>query len=322
MKNIISLFGGLLLGAAATYFVTKPGQQDISQSLVQKLSPNTVILEYSGGTITADDVSSRMLPRFERTRDELLQAYIREAESILVERMKDRLPSEDLQVTEAELNNYLKANRIDSSRSEEIRKFLAAEKERIQTQLGTIKLLQDLNVQNKLGAAFFQIQKNSKNPTKGMPSAEVNIQVFCDFGNPLCNRVRLNMESLLNEHPEKVSWTFRHFPVPSNRIGELAALVSICAHEQEQFWPVHDAFLNNQNVLSAENLLSIAGKAGANEERLQSCLQKEDTQKFLDSEIQLAQNLGLNQTPVFFINGAKISDPEQVRPTALGFLNQ
>jgi protein-disulfide isomerase len=322
MKTILSLFIGLLLGAGVTYVSLKPKGKDVSQSLVQKLSDGTVILEYTGGVITAKDVAERILPRFEKTRDELLQAYIREAEGVLVERMKDRLPQEELEVTEAELANYLKANRIEASRSEEIRKFLRAEKERIQKQLGTIKLLQDLNVKNKLGAAFFEIQKSSKNPSKGPSSAQVNIQVFCDFGNPICNRTRLNMEALLNEQSEKISWTFRHFPVPSNRMGELAALVAICAHEQNQFWPVHDALLNNQNVLSEENILRVAVKAGANEEQLKTCLQKEETQKFLQSEIRLAQNLGLNQTPVFFINGAKVSDPEQVRPTALGILAQ
>lgn len=317
MKTIIiSTSLGLIIGAGAMFLTSYKGSKtDYSQKMIQALDSSTVIAEYTGGKITAEDTQELVQPLFEKTRSELLQAYVRAAEEVLVKRNADRLSQEAEEVSEVELSLYMKSNRIDSSRKDEIQNFLKVEKMRIQSQLGRMKLLQDLNFQNKLGAAHFDLSESSDFPTRGNSSAKIKVHVFCDFGNPLCQRSRLTMEGLLNQFKENTQWVYRHFPVASNQIGDEASLISICAHEQKKFWAVHDLFYNNQNVLTSEKMMKLAEQAGLNPEELAKCLQTEGPKQQLTKEKRTAENLGLNTTPVFFVNGMKISDPEKVLPT-------
>ncbi|MFN9067956.1 MAG: thioredoxin domain-containing protein, partial [Bdellovibrionales bacterium] len=312
MKTVIlSTSLGLLIGAGVVFFMNRPTTQDISQSLVSELSDNTVVAEYTGGKILAGDLKEQIHPQFEKARSELLQQYLRAAENELARRHADRLNQEPEEVSEAELSLYMKANKIGLERKSEIENFLKLEKKRIQGQLNQIKLLQDLNFQNRLGAATFKIQNTAGMAEKGADNPKVVIQVFCDFGNPLCNRARLTMEALVNQYKETVKWVYRHYPVASNQIGDQASLVSFCALEQKKFWAVHDAFYNNQMQLTDEKMLSLAESAGLNPEELQSCLQSDRPQKLLKEEKSVAEQMGLNSTPVFFINGQKVTDPEK-----------
>ncbi len=98
--------------------------------------------------------------------------------------------------------------------------------------------------------------------------------------------------------------------------------MSFCALEQKKFWPVHDAFYNNQTQLTDDKLLSLAESAGLNPEELQSCLQSDRPQKLLKEEKSVAEQMGLNSTPVFFINGQKVTDPEKVAPTVQNLLQK
>lgn len=323
MKSIIiSTSLGLLIGAGAVFLFSRPQTQDISQRLVSELPGDTVIAEYQGGQIKAQDVENLVKPQFEKTRSELLQHYIKSAEQELARRFADRLTQDSEVVSEAELSLYMKANRIPLERKAEIENFLQQEKKRIQGQLSLIKLLQDLNYKNTLGAATFAIQSTQAMAEKGTSSAKITVQVFCDFGNPICNRARLTMESLLNQYKEDVKWIYRHYPVASNQIGDEASLVSLCALEQKKFWAVHDLFYNQQNTLERDNLKNLAESAGLNPEELKTCLQSERPSKLLKAEKQAAESMGLNSTPVFFINGQKVTDMEKVTATVQHLLQK
>lgn len=323
MKTIIaSTSVGLILGAGVVFFLNRPMSQDYSQKMVSELPESTVIAEYQGGKISAGDVENRVKPAFEKARSELLQQYVRAAEEEVATRHKDRLEKELEPVSEAELGLYMKANKIPPERKEEIQNFLAGEKKRIQGQLDRMKLLQDLNFKNKLGAAHFEIQDSQGMAEKGASSAKIIVQVFCDFGNPLCNRARLTMEGLLNQYKESVKWVYRHYPVASNQVGDEASRISFCALEQKKFWPVHDLFYNQQSQLAAGKMAALAETAGLNPQELESCLQSERPGQQLQEEKNVAESLGLNSTPVFFINGQKVTDPEKVTPTVQSLLHK
>ena len=324
MKTIlISTSLGLLIGAGAMFLTGHRGpKNDYSQKIVQPLDGDIVIAEYTGGKITAEEAQELVHPQLEKARSELLQAYVRAAEEVLVKKNADRLNSQVGDVSEAELSLYMRSNKIEASRKEEIQNFLKNEKIRIEGQLARMKLLQDLNFQNKLGAAFFDLDESSQHPSRGNSSAKVKVHVFCDFGNPLCGRARLIMEGILNQFKEDTLWIYRHYPVASNQIGDEASHISICAHDQKKFWAVHDLFFNNQNTLNSEKMMQLAEQAGLNPDELKKCLQTEMPRNQLTKEKKTAENLGLNTTPVFFVNGMKITDPEKVLPTVQSLLNK
>lgn len=301
----------------STLFVvgcTKSKETDHSQELIRPLQGDQVILEYKGGKITARDIEEKMKPQLERTREQLLTSYIKAAEELLTERMADRLKSQASDVTNAELENYMQANRLPRTETEKVRAFLVSEKNRIHKQIGRMQMFKELDVQNKLGAARYDLEATSGMPSQGPSSAPVTIQVFCDFGNPMCSRSRIVVGELKNQFGDKVRWVFRHFPVASNGIGEDAALVAICAHEQDLFWPVHDRLMDHQAELNKENLLKFAGAAGANDQKLAACVKSAEAKAILAKEIKDAEALGLTQTPAYFVNGTKINEIDQLKP--------
>lgn len=319
MKKILVLFATIGIVAACT----KGGNNsDHSQELVKPLGDDQVILEYKGGKITAKDVKDEMKPQFERAREQILNSYIKAAEDLLAERVADRLKGEAEEVSATELENYMRANKIPKTDTDKVKAFLASEKARIQKQIGKLQVFKDLDVKNKLGAARYDVKSTSAMPTQGPATAAVTIQVFCDFGNPICNRSRLVLGEIKNEFGDKVRWVFRHFPVASNPLGEEASLVAICAHQQDLFWPVYDRLFDQQAGMTKENLTKVAVTAGVNEAKLTECLQSQETKNTLAKEIKDAEALGLTQTPAYFVNGTKINDIDTLKSTVTTLVTQ
>lgn len=221
-------------------------EKDVSREIVQPLSEKTVILEYNGGVITAKDVNEAVAPQLELARQQLLQSYSKFAEDVLLSRMQDKESQESNtasdNVSDTELAAYIKANNIPKAESEKIRTFLLQEKKRIGKQVMAMDLYKKLNVKNHLAAIQSKIDVTDKMPKVGKDDALITIQLFCDFGNPSCNRSRLALAQLKNEMGDKVRWVYRHFPVASSSIGVEAAKISICAHKQNKFWKIHDYF--------------------------------------------------------------------------------
>lgn len=285
---------------------------DVNIDVVHTLKDSDVILEYTGGSILAKDVNEMIKPQLEQMRQQILNSYVKAAEELLAQRMSDKLNKGDLTVNDTELQNYMKANNIPKTESEKIKVFLAKEKQRIGKQMSYIQLAKELNVKNHIGAIRYDLQTTAGMPQIGKTTASVTVQVFCDFGNPICNRSRLAMTQLKNELGDKVRWVYRHFPVASSAIGTEAALVSICALKQDKFWPVHDRFFDQQAALKSDNLVKEAVAVGLNEETLKTCLQSESTKTELDSDIKSAQMLGISSTPVYFVNGVRTTDVDQL----------
>ncbi|MGZ3805209.1 MAG: DsbA family protein [Pseudobdellovibrionaceae bacterium] len=313
MKTMLSISSAAALIASCILGCTKEKSVDYSQELIQPLSDDQVVLEYRGGKITAKDLKEEMKPQFARVREQLLNSYVKAAEDLLAERVADKLNKVAGEVTLAELENYMKANKLPKSDAEKVRFFLVGEKARIQKQIDKMQVFKELDVRNKLGAARYDIQASSSMPSQGPASAAVTIQVFCDFGNPICNRSRLVLGEIKNEFGDKVRWIFRHFPVASNPLGEEASLVAICAQHQDLFWPVFERFFDQQAGMTKENLVKVAQSAGVNEAKLKDCLQSQEARNLLSKEIKDAESLGLTQTPAYFVNGTKVNDVDQLK---------
>lgn len=318
MKKTLILLTVSVLAAACT----KSTNSDLSQDLVKPLGDDQVILEYKGGKITAKDVKEDMRPQFERAREQILNSYVKAAEDILAQRVADRLKTESTEVSAVEVENYMRANKVPKTDTDKIKVFLAAEKARIQKQIDKMQVFKELDVKNKLGAARYDVKATSEMPTQGPATAAVTIQVFCDFGNPICNRSRLTMGEIKNEFGDKVRWVFRHFPVASNPLGEESSLIALCAQQQDLFWPVYERFFDQQATMTKENLTKVAVSAGVNESKLNDCLKSQEVKNTLAKEIKDAEALGLTQTPAYFVNGTKINDIDTLKSTVTTLVTQ
>lgn len=94
--------------------------------------------------------------------------------------------------------------------------------------------------------------------------------------------------------------------------GEMAMKALYCANEQGKFWEAHDKLMTNDgyNLINndVKNDKASSGKLATflaeavNGSNLQSCLESGKYDDYLAADQKLAQSLGANGTPGFFIN--------------------
>jgi protein-disulfide isomerase len=80
-----------------------------------------------------------------------------------------------------------------------------------------------------------------------------------------------------------------------------------CAGEQGLFWVMHDKLFQNQGVTEIEGLVELANQVGADTNKFSSCMAKEKYLTEIQKDFSEGQSLGLTGTPIWFINGYKIS---------------
>ena len=151
-------------------------------------------------------------------------------------------------------------------------------------------------------------------PVKGDSSAALIIE-FSDFQCPFCKRFTKNLKSVFEAshmtHP--FSYAFKHFPLSSQCNPHIkrdmhprachAAMASICAQDQGQFWAMHDLLFDNQHALQDEHLTSYAQTLKLDIRQFIECLSAEKTRARLSEDIKQGAKVGVRGTPAFFVNG-------------------
>jgi len=155
----------------------------------------------------------------------------------------------------------------------------------------------------------------SQDNTLGDPNAPVRIDEFADFQCPACRQFHeTTMQQLLDTYIKtgKVYFVFHNFPfidsgAPGNESLD-AAMATLCAADQSQFWPFHDMLFANQigeNVgsFTRARLKAIAEALGMDAAAFDSCLSQGAHQAQITEDIALATESGVRSTPSFLING-------------------
>lgn len=154
----------------------------------------------------------------------------------------------------------------------------------------------------------------------GDPNAPVTIIEYSDFQCPFCQRHIVETFPLIKANyidTGKVRYVFRNFiAVPQHTVAPAAAVASLCAAEQQQFWPMHERLFkqpdqwyilpDRANAMFADYAIDLGLDTGA----FARCLQRPELPQQVASETQAAFELGLRGTPGFFvgrqfINGAQ-----------------
>jgi len=143
---------------------------------------------------------------------------------------------------------------------------------------------------------------------KGGKKAKVVIQEFSDFQCPFCSRVLPTTKQVMEEYGDKVSITWRNFPLPFHDKAEKAAEAAREVFEQggsEKFWAYHDILFANQQALTPEDLVKHAETLGGiNTAKLKAALDSDKHKATVQADIEAVNKSGARiGTPSFFING-------------------
>lgn len=141
-------------------------------------------------------------------------------------------------------------------------------------------------------------------PIKGPENAPVTITEFSDYQCPFCARSEPIINDVLKEYPEKVRFVYKHFPLVSIHPQAMpAAKAAVAAQKQGKFWEMHEKLFANQRELGPEQFKKYAQEIGLDLTRFEHDMNSEETQKKIQDDMALAQQVGIRGTPTIFVNG-------------------
>jgi protein-disulfide isomerase len=152
-----------------------------------------------------------------------------------------------------------------------------------------------------------EVVEDAGRPSRGPADAPVQIVEFSDFQCPYCLQSVATIERVLKEYGDRVRLVYRHLPLPNHPDAWPAAEASMCAAEQDRFWPFHDRLFANQDKLAVDALKQHAADLGLDTAAFNACVDSRRHQAAVQADTEAAQALGVSGTPAFFVNGRPLS---------------
>lgn len=156
-----------------------------------------------------------------------------------------------------------------------------------------------------------------ENPTKligGATASEADVVIveFGDFQCPHCKKLWESMEEYLATTDLSVRVHFAHYPLNAAcnpGVNDLhpnacqAAIASVCAAQQDEFWAYGDRVFANQTDLDRDDLTSYAREEGLDLDAFATCMDDPKTIAQVRYDIALGGKVDLPATPTFVVNG-------------------
>ncbi len=145
-------------------------------------------------------------------------------------------------------------------------------------------------------------------PTKGAKGDDVLVTVvqFSDFQCPLCQSAHVKTKQIIAENASDTRMVFRHFPLPFHEDADVAAVASMVAQGFGKFWEYNDLLFTNQDALDYEALAGYAKRLGISKRKFKKAFKNKKNTERLAKEVELAQDLAVQGTPTYFINGIMV----------------
>jgi protein-disulfide isomerase len=144
-------------------------------------------------------------------------------------------------------------------------------------------------------------------PQHGPDDALVTVVEFSDFQCPFCSRVNPALEQLKKTYAGDLRLVFRQRPLAMHPDARDGAIASLAANRQGKFFEFHDKLFANQKDMTRATFIGYAQELGLDTAMFELDLESADLAQMLRDDEALANKLGTNGTPAFFINGRFIS---------------
>jgi protein-disulfide isomerase len=148
---------------------------------------------------------------------------------------------------------------------------------------------------------------------EGDKNAKVTVVEFTDYQCPFCSQYYKDAYiKIVADYVKsgKVKYMLFDLPLPFHQNAKPAALAARCAGEQDKYWEMHEQLFTNQEAWSTgdpkEKFITYAKTIGLNEPKFTTCYTEGKYSKDVDDSLALAQKVGANGTPTFYVNGTQL----------------
>lgn len=147
-------------------------------------------------------------------------------------------------------------------------------------------------------------------PVRGNEDASITIVEYGDYTCALCQTLEPDLQTLIAEAPGKRRLIWKDAPnVGLHPEAFTASMAARCAQDQGAFWAYHDRLMSDRSIPNAERLSAIAQEVGLDATIFENCMAAEVTRPVVQHTLDEAFALGIESTPLFFLNGVRYSGP-------------
>jgi predicted DsbA family dithiol-disulfide isomerase len=152
-----------------------------------------------------------------------------------------------------------------------------------------------------------KVEVAAEGQSKGPANAPVTIVEFSDYQCPFCSRAEETVKEVMEKYKGKVRLFYRDYPLPFHPQAEKASEAALCAQEQGKYWEMHEKLFASQQALGVPQLKEHAKGLGLDAAKFDKCLDSGEKAKLVETSRKAGEDLGVNGTPHFFINGRPLS---------------
>ncbi|MFM7450012.1 MAG: thioredoxin domain-containing protein [Leptolyngbyaceae cyanobacterium] len=209
----------------------------------------------------------------------------------------------------AQLHPAKADNTIDPKLRQQVLQIIRENPEVILESVQNYQAQRDQRQKQAQEGILSQIQTNPKaaigqSPTKGAVNGKVVLFEFSDFQCPYCGKAEGTIKQFLAKYGDQVTFVYKHFPLTAIHPEALpAAKAAWAAGQQGKFWQFHDALFANQGQLGDPLYRSIAQNLKLDLQRFNRDRASAAAQAAIEQDIQLAEQIGVDATPFFVMNG-------------------
>jgi protein-disulfide isomerase len=143
-------------------------------------------------------------------------------------------------------------------------------------------------------------------PSLGSNQAPVTLVAFLDFQCPFCAEQAAVLQSLSRKYGDRLRVVFRQFPLPMHSQAEDAAEAALAAHAQGKFWGYQAKLFAQHGQLDRDRLESAGREVGLDMKAFKKALDTRAFSSRVQFDLQLGVQLGIQGTPVMFLNGKRL----------------
>ena len=156
------------------------------------------------------------------------------------------------------------------------------------------------------------LQSRADGASRGAASKDLMLVEFADMQCPHCKEAQATMDNLVKDMPN-AHVVFQSYPlVELHPYAYKAAAYGYCVQKQKNdaFFVYSTAVFDAQDALTAETgdetLKSAVTKAGLDPATVDACAATPATKAQVDASIKLAEDVGVEQTPMLAVNGRMV----------------
>ncbi len=155
------------------------------------------------------------------------------------------------------------------------------------------------NTKKSMQTNAAEIYNNPASPVMGNPNGNITVVEFFDYNCGYCKAVFHPIRDAVLQDGN-IRFVFKEYPI----LGEssvLAAKAALAAGKQGKYVEFHTALMDSRAPKDEATITDMATKLGLDANRLKADMNSPDIQQLIQSDIALAQKLGVNGTPAFIV---------------------